>query len=189
MAREFKKDVDAICRGREKYEIYHRWSLCLLHIRRRSHMESDALIPDDSFRRRQYASQACGGLLQYKRRHNSKTLRLGCSAGLRTRSMHQRGLALLLAQWPAQRPLRLWTLWQISSHLRPEAGWLVRLAFLRVSSSFCQSWTGTASGVAARSSHKSSTSWSFSDGLRSKIEVPVEFIRNPLGFFGKHCRF
>ena len=50
-----------------------------------------------------------------------------------------------------------------------------RLAFLRASSSFCQSWTGTASGVVARASHRSSTSWSFSDGLRSKMEVMLGF--------------
>src|SRR5438093_1585108 len=63
----------------------------------------------------------------------------------------------------------------MSSHVSPEAGCCIRFAFLRASSSVCQSWTGTASGVAARSSHKSSTSWSFSDGLRSKMEIVVGF--------------
>ena len=46
----------------------------------------------------------------------------------------------------------------------------MRLAFRRASSCFCQSWTGIASGVAARSSQRSSTSWSFSEGLKSNTE-------------------
>src|SRR5438093_811024 len=70
----------------------------------------------------------------------------------------------------------------MSSHVSPETGYCIRFAFLRASSSLCQSWTGMASGVAARSSHKSSTSWSFSDGLRSKMELVVGFTYHTPGF-------
>src|ERR1017187_3522333 len=76
---------------------------------------------------------------------------------------------------PTQRAQRARTLRFTSSQGSPEAGFFTRFAFLRASSCFCQSWTGTASGAAARSSHRSSTSWSFSEGLRSKIDA--EFIR------------
>src|SRR5207249_11418122 len=63
-----------------------------------------------------------------------------------------------------------------SSQEMPEAGLFMRLAFRRASSSFCQSWTGTSSGFDARSSQRSSTSWSFSAGLKSKMEPALMFL-------------
>ena len=64
----------------------------------------------------------------------------------------------LLVRRPGRRPWDARTRRFTSSHASPHAGFFVRFAFLRSSSCRCQSWTGTDSGVAARSSHRSSTS-------------------------------
>lgn len=81
----------------------------------------------------------------------------------------------LPARPATQRATRARTLRFTSSHARPEAGFVARFVFRHASSCFCHSWTGTAPGSDARSSHRSSTSWSFSAALSSKIDAA--FIR------------
>jgi len=58
----------------------------------------------------------------------------------------------------------------------PEDGLLIKLAFRRANSCFCHSYIGTSDDVAARSSHRSSTSCNFSGGLRSNMEISFGFI-------------
>lgn len=144
-----KEGAGAICQGRERYE--------------------------SSLRERQGTYQASARCFPDTHRPNSRTpnpIRLG---GLRTIRRLLQCPTRLPEQRPAQRAPRARTLRFTASQDSPDAGFFTRFAFLRASSCFCQSWTGTASGEAARSSHRSSTSWSFSEGLRSKIDA--EFIR------------
>lgn len=51
-----------------------------------------------------------------------------------------------------------------------------RFVFRRANSCACQSWTGIASGVAARSFHKSSANCNFSVGLKSNSEIEFMFV-------------
>src|SRR6185503_12337033 len=82
----------------------------------------------------------------------------------------------LRARSSVQRPYRLRILCCISCQESAELGLLRRFCFLRVSSAFCQSCTGTSSGVDAMSSQRSSTNWSFSDRLNSKIDSTGELM-------------
>ena len=75
-----------------------------------------------------------------------------------------------------QRPCRLRTRRWISSQLSADPGLLRRFCLRRASSAFCQSCTGTSSGVDAMSSQRSSTSCSFSDRLNSKMDSAEELM-------------
>ena len=96
--------------------------------------------------------------------------------GLHTRCTLLRCRAPLRERLSSQPARRARTLSFTSSQGSAAVGCSSRFAFRRANSCFCQSWMGTVSGSDARSSHKSSTSWSFSDGLRSKIDVGVIWV-------------
>ena len=55
---------------------------------------------------------------------------------------------------------------------KPEHRVTREVSFPSANSSFCQSWSGTPEGLAARSSQRSSTNWSFSEGLSQKPNRP-----------------
>src|ERR1035438_9046624 len=133
------------------------------------------LESDGSLRERQGTSPVGAGCFPDMHRPKSRTPHPARLCGLHTRRRLLQCPTRLPERLPAQRAWRARTLRFTSSQGSPAAGFFSRFAFLRASSCFCQSWTGTASGSAARSSHRSSTSWSFSEGLRSKIDA--EFIR------------
>src|ERR1035437_2112192 len=138
-------------------------------------MESDVSGSGGSPRERQGTSRVGAGCFPDTHRPNSGTPHPVRLCGLHTRRRLLQCPTRLPERSPAQRAQRARTWRFTSAQGSPEAGFFSRFAFLRASSCFCQSWTGTASGAAARSSHRSSTSWSFSEGLRSKIDA--EFIR------------
>src|ERR1035437_7220535 len=138
-------------------------------------MESDVSGGDGSPRERQGTSRAGAGCFPDTHRSNSGTPHPVRLSGLPTRGRLLQCQTRLPERSPAQGAWRARTLRFASSQDSPKARFFSRFAFLGASSCFCQSWTGTASDAAARSSHRSSTSWSFSEGLRSKIDA--EFIR------------
>jgi len=88
-------------------------------------------------------------------------------------AIHSRARGLVIQRRRSARTLRC-TSFQAS----PEVGFFRRFALRRASSCFCHSWIGTASGVEARSSQRSSTRWSFSEGVRSNTVGSRDFIRS-----------
>src|ERR1017187_7161036 len=134
-------------------------------------MESDLLESDGSLRERQGTSPVGAGCFPDMHRPKSRTPHPARLCGLHTRRRLLPCPTRLPERLPAQRAWRARTLRFTSSQGSPAAGFFSRFAFLRASSCFCQSWTGTASGSAARSSHRSSTSCSFWEGFRSKIDA------------------
>jgi hypothetical protein len=172
----FRGGAGATFPRRGKCEIQHRPSPRLRCTHKRSRTESAGSKHVDTPRERRVTSEVDAECLPDKHRPSSRTPLLSQPFASRTTRKLQLHRVQLLARRSAQRPSGRRTLCLTCSQESPEAGLLARFAFLRANSCFCQSWTGTASGVRARSSQRSSTSWSFSAGLRSKIDGAAGFM-------------
>jgi len=124
------------------------------HIHRTRHKESGGEGHGDNSHVSRRSSRGNGGTLSIQasiqlRNSSPKPT----SPGLRTTRKLQRDLAQPPARRSDQRSIATTDpVASLLSQLRPDEGFWSRFAFLRASSSICQSWTGIASEVAARSS-------------------------------------